>query len=106
MKFAEIIKNSGLKTEDFPKSSKIEIELYDGKERLSTEESVKYGSPLFEERPIILENFKAFIAGLEKEEIAKMNVKIDINSVVLFYKTGRAISFPRVLPLDPLDYAD
>lgn len=106
MKFAEIIKNAGLKVEDFPKSSEIEIKLYDGKERVSTEESVKYGSPLFEERPIILENFKAFIAGLEKDEIDKMNVKIDINSVVLFYKTGRAISFPRVVPLDPMDFME
>ena len=106
MLFGEIIRNTGIDPEDFPKSSNIEIQLYDGKDRVSTEETVKYAKPLFEERNCSLKNFKSFLAGLEQEDLTSMNVKVDINCVLLFYKTPRAIIFLRNPSMNPIDYME
>ena len=106
MKFAEIIRNAGINPEDFPKSSNIEIHLYDGKNRESTEETVKYAKPLFEENDSSLKNFKSFLTGIEQEDVSSMNVKVDIDFVILFYKTPRSIIFPRKPSMDPMDYME
>ena len=104
MLFGEIIKNTGINLEDYPKSSNIEIHLYDGKERISNEKTISFVKPLFEEREASLQNFKNFLAGLEQEDVSSMNVKVDIDSVILFYKSPRAIIFLRNPSLDTMDY--
>jgi len=107
MKFAEIIRNAGLKIEDFPKSSNIEITLYDDENRIVPEEKVTYAKPFFDENPDSLKNFEHFITGLETEEITTMNVKIDEHLVVLFFRTSRIIAFRRkISSLNPMDYMD
>lgn len=106
MKFAEIIREAGLKTEKFPKCSNIEICFYDGKNRIITEKEVHYVETLFKNNEPSFKNFQLFLNSLENEDIHAMNVKVDINSVVLFYKTPRAIVFMRNNSMDPLDYMD
>lgn len=106
MKFAEVIREAGLNPCNFENSSNIDISLYDGKDQISSEESIHYVEPFFKNNEGALKNFKGFITGLEKETVESMNIKIDINSVILFYKTTRAIVFLRNPPLDPMDYRD
>ena len=108
MKFAEIIRNADINwacPNHFPKVHSIEVHLYDGKDRISSEEKVNFAEPLFKENPDSYANFYAFIVGLENEKDTpkEMNVKIDISSVILFYRTPRAISFLRIQPMDPMD---
>ena len=105
MKFAEIIRNTGLDPLKFEKSSNIPIILYDGKNRPHPQDTVKYMDPLFKENEGSLLNFKNFLSGLEKENIASMNVQVNLNSVILFYNTPRSIVFFRQIPpMEPLDY--
>ena len=106
MKFAEIIRNAGLTPEKFPNCADIEWHFYDGKDRLSSEESVQYVEPFFKNNEASLRNFCGFITGIEKEAIHSMNVRVDIDAVVLFYKTPRAITFLRNPTMNPLDYMD
>ena len=106
MKFAEVIRNAGLNPLDFPKASNITIELYDGKERLSVEETVNYAEPLFTKNEGSFLNFQSFVSGLELDPIESMKVKIDADSVILFYRTPRSIVFLRYTPMDPLDYME
>jgi len=95
MKFAEIIRNAGLNPQCFSRCTDIEINLYDGKDRVSSDETVRYIEPLFKENNGSLKNFQHFLSCLEDEDIISMNVKVDICSVVLFYKTNRSIIFLR-----------
>lgn len=107
MKFAEIIRNAGLKIEDFPKSSNMEITLYDDENRIVPEEKVTYAKPFFDENPDSLKNFESFITGLETEDISTMNVKIDADVVILFFKSSRIIIFRRkTSSMDYMDYMD
>ena len=106
MKFAEIIRNAGLNPMDFSKASNITIELYDGKDRACVEETVTFAEPLFTKNEGSLLNFQSFISGLEKDSFESMNVNIDADSVILFYKTPRSIVFLRYTPMDPLDYME
>lgn len=95
MKFAEIIREAGLNPSEFKKCSDIPAVLYDGKDRVESKETVHYIEPLFEKNPGSLWNFKSTLISLENENIESINVKVDIDSVVLFYKTGRATVFSR-----------
>lgn len=107
MKFAEIIRNAGIKVEDFPKSSNIEIHLYDDKNRIVPGETITYAKPFFEENPYSLKNFESFITGIETEDITSMNVKIDADVVILFFKSSRIIIFRRKnSSLESMDYMD
>jgi len=106
MKFAEIIINSGIDLCKFKKVGNIDITLYDAKDRISCEENVHYVEPLFKHNEGSLKNFENFLTGLERETVDSMNVKVDISSVVLFYKTPRAIVFSRRISMHPLDYME
>ena len=106
MKFAEIIRNTGLNPDDYKKSSNIHATLYDGKNRISSEETVTYIKPLFEENEGAFKNFKNFLIGLENEEIESINVRVDMDAVVLFHRTPRAIVFLRRPSMDPIDYME
>ena len=111
MKFAEIIRNADIALScpaRFEKIRSIDINLYDGKDRISNDKTIEFVEPLFKENPDAYANFYAFIVGLEndKDIPAEMNVKIDISAVILFYKTPRAIAFLRKPPMDPMDYME
>ena len=103
MKFAEIIKNAGLEPAQFPKSSIIDISLYDGKDRIDENKTVSYAKPLFEEYPSSLKAFERYLSGIEKTSITSMLVKIDEMSVILLYKTPSPVVFLRKF-MDPMDY--
>ena len=106
MKFAEIIRNAGLEVARFPNCANINIRLYDGKDRVNSAESVEYTRPLFVENPNSLNKFFNFLTGLEKENVTSMNVKVDVDSVVVFYQNPRAKVFLRKKPMNPIDYMD
>lgn len=106
MKFAEILKNAGMNPQNFPKSSEIKTFLYDGKDRISSEENINYVEPFFKHNDGSFLNFQHFVNGIEQETIESMNVKVDITSVILFYKTPRAIVFLRNPSMNPIDYME
>ena len=103
MLFAEIIREAGINCEEFKNSSYMEINLYDSKDRISSKQSINFVEPLFKHNEGSKKNFKNFLTGFEYETIESMNVKIDADSVILFYKSPRAIVFLRVPPLNPMD---
>ena len=102
MKFAQIISLTGLDPQPFPKCSEIEVSVYDGKDRIHSGEMIFFVEYLFKKNETSLARFHNYLSNLEKENISSMNVKIDENSVVLFYKTARAQLFLRN-STDPLD---
>ena len=108
MKFSEILRNVNDSLDHpnrFVKIRSIDVKLYDGKDRVSTEETVHFAEPLFKRNQDAYVNFCSFLTGLENEQDipSKINIKIDICSVILFYKSPRAISFLRIPPMDPMD---
>ena len=107
MKFAEVIKNSGISPLAFPLSGEIDIQLLDGKERSINKSTITYVEPLFKENPGSMQNFRNFLTGFETEKNKEsFKVKIDEISVILFYRTSRALVFMRKAPVDPLSYVD
>jgi hypothetical protein len=106
MKFAVIIRNAGLNPMKFPNCADIECHLYDGKDRLHSEESVQYTEPFFNSNEASLRNFCEFITNIKTEDTPSIDVKVDISSVVLFYNTSRAVLFIRNKSMDPIDYMD
>lgn len=95
MKFAEIIRESGLNPEEFPTSSNISVTLYDRKDRISTEETIRFAEPLFRNNPVSRKNFYHFLVGLEESDIQTMNIKIDEYAVWVFYKSPNTKFFLR-----------
>ena len=95
MTFAEIIRNAGFTSDFFPKASQIPITLYDRKDRVMTEENLRFAEPLFADNPNSMQKFYTFLKGLEEENIQDMKVKIDEHLVCVFYKSPRAIIFLR-----------
>lgn len=94
MKFAEIIKLSGLDPKDFPNASSIAVKLYDEKDRI-IEGKPYFSKNLFAQRPISVVDFCVFLLNLEKENIISMAVKIEPSSVCLLYRTPQAKIFLR-----------
>ena len=104
MMLHDIIKEAGLKPCVFPKCSKIQITLYDGKDRELNQ--CVYATQLFAENLKSKVNFHNFLCYLENENVESMNVKIDVTHVIVYYKTPNSIAFSRVKPMDPLDYME
>ena len=113
MKLATVLREAGVCTRVFPGCSEIDIVLYDGKDRI-VEDDVHYVESLFAKNIEVFDEFFDFIDELDSEAILTMNVKIDEEYVILFYKTSRAKCFRRkpvenpvgVPPMDPIDYMD
>ena len=109
MKFAVILREAGFNTNIFEKCSQIPIVLYDGKNRIDMVEDVRFVKALFVNNSGSFIDFYEFLKELENktEEITEpINVKIDANSVVVFYKTPHAKVFSRNQALNPIDYMD
>ena len=106
MKFATILREAGISTSNFEKSSQIPITLFDGKDRENPNEDIHFAEPLFQNNPSAFKNFQTFLALLEnRSTIEKMNVKIDENAVIVFYKNPSCRIFLRKA-LNPMDYMD
>lgn len=107
MKFAVILRESGIPTQDFKKSAEIPITLYDEDDWIDNNDDVQYQKKLFENNTKSLLNFYDFLKELENQPTPKsMNVMIGEHNVVLFYKTPHARSFSRTEPMNPMDFMD
>ena len=92
IKFATIIQEAGLNKKDYEKCSEINVTLYDEKNEVNESHFVE---PLFSNNPDSLKKFKDFLVDLEKNPVPSMNVTIDANYVVVFYKTPNPKIFSR-----------
>lgn len=111
MKFATILRETGLNPQEFPKISEIPTIYYDGKNRINSVDDVRFIHNLFVNNNNSLMEFKKFTENLENAESApsSINIKIDEHFVVVFYKTPQVKLFPRkdgISPMTPLDYMD
>ena len=95
MKFAEIIREAGLNLSEFTKCSEIPVHLYDGKDRISTEEKIHFVEPLFSKNSNSLRKFNHYLSKIEMDPVEFINVQVDVDSVILFYKTPQATVFSR-----------
>ena len=67
MKFAEIVREAGVNSEDVPHVSQLSIILYDRKRRVIEGETIKFVEPLFKENPASHESFLNFCTELEQQ---------------------------------------
>ena len=95
MLFSEIIRESGSNPSEFKKCSDIPVVLYDGKDRINSEKTIHFVEPLFSKNPNSLRKFNHYLSKIEMEPVESINVQIDIDSVILFYKTPQATVFSR-----------
>ena len=93
--FGTIIKEAGSRRILFPHSSKIDIVLYDSKDR-KIQEEVHFSKPLFADNIYSASKFYNFLNFLEESEpVSSMNIKIDEDYLIIFYNTPQAIFFKR-----------
>ena len=107
MKFAVILREAGVCSRIFPNCAEIPVVLYDGKDRISTEEDVKFATPLFEENSESFNDFFNFVDRLDANpDYTSINVKIDVGHVIIHYRTPEAKVFLRKDPINPCDCTD
>ena len=94
MKFAYVIRLAGGSPKSFPLASEIPVTVFDGKDRAYTDE-VSFVRPLFANNRREQSNFFQFVEELEKSPVESMQVRIDIDSVILNYRTAKAKRFSR-----------
>lgn len=106
MKLSEIIRESGISPEDFPKASEKTVTLYDSKNREITDQTLKLAKPMFHDNPQSKENFKRLLEKLEKSDLQSFNVFFDQGFLGFFYKTPKFQLFRRGRPVDPFEYLE
>lgn len=67
MKFAKVIKAAGLEPNDFPDVSKIDIEVFDWKNREIKEEDFVFTESIFANNPSSINVFSDFLKGFNPE---------------------------------------
>ncbi len=65
MLFAEVLREAGLKPQQFPKASKVKIDLFDRKGRLVKDTSIHFVEELFNQNPSSKNQFATFVIELE-----------------------------------------
>lgn len=106
MRFATILREAGLSTDDFKNCAEIPIILYDRKDRTITDENIHFVERLFQHNPDAYQKFSAFLTELEKNPPhSPINVRIDESAVSVFYRTHRCRIFLRQ-SRNPLEFAD
>ena len=95
MKFATIIREAGLNEKDFENCSEISVTLYDAKDRIHENITLHFVEPLFWHNKDSLQKFQNFLVDLEENPVESINVEIDENHVVVFYKTPNPRFFSR-----------
>ena len=104
MKFAAIIKETGIDLKEFKNCSQIPIVLYDRKNRIISDENLHYAEKLFANSSHSLKRFYHLLNTLEKEPVQSLDIMISENFVVLFHKSPNAKLFPRTTPICPIDF--
>ena len=107
MKFATVLTAAGILTEKFQRVSEIPIVLYDGKDRIDPSDTVQYNRSLFAGNNNSFLDFLDFLKELEETSTLPetINIKIDENSVIVFYKTTKTRRFSRKpKSMEPIDF--
>ena len=97
MKFATILRESGFSKNEFKKVSEISMILYDEKDRIVDADDIRFVDKLFKNNTKSFMKFYDFLKELKNNPNPpiSINVKIDENSVVVFYKTANPKIFLR-----------
>ena len=114
MKFSEIIREAGFNPKNFSEASKSDVTLYgdddfnvfNAEEIVDDNTTINFTENLFAETPAEKEKFHHFLKELEASPVDSFNMRIDENSVIVFYKTPHPQTFLRKDPMDPIDYMD
>jgi len=106
MRFAVIMEACGFSVTDYPRASLIPVTLYDRKDRVVTDENIRFVEPLFAYNSRAKREFEMFIKDLEEMPISSFNVRIDENLVAVLYKSPNNRVFSRLIYNDPLEYMD
>ena len=99
MNLSVVLREVGLTPEDYD-SAKIPIILFDGKNRISEEDDIRFNEKLFVRNSYSFKAFYLLLKNLEKMPIKpeSINVRIDEGSVILFYQSPYAQAFSRKAP--------
>ena len=108
MKFAEIIREAGVKPSSVPKAAELPIVLYDEKKRKIAEETIHFAKPIFEKNFNARMDFLRFVVELERQlkfnwDLNKSHVlRVQITEDLLLVGFGATcpVLFPR-LPQQP-----
>lgn len=98
MKFANIIREAGLRFSRFPRVSEVEIYLYDDKDMIETSDEIHFVPSLFSGNKKSLMFFENTIMGMEMGKVdysEPVNVKITEKYVILFYRSPKPLFFAR-----------
>lgn len=96
MKFAIILREAGFSISEFLKISEIPIVLYDGKNRIISDEEIHFSEKIFSKNLSSYDHFSAFLSELEKgPTISSMGIKIDESSLIIFYQSPKCRIFLR-----------
>lgn len=92
MKFEKVIAAAGLKPNDFPEVSKIEVEVFDWKNREIKEEDFVFAEPIFANNLSSINDFSDFLKNFNTEANT-------IHHIILFEKELiiTTSTFPRIL---------
>lgn len=99
MKFAEIIRESGVNPSDLPKAAELPIVLYDGKRRKITEETIHFAEPIFEKNSNARTDFLRFLIDLERQLTRNWNLRkttvlhVQITEVLLVVGSGVMVPY-------------
>lgn len=94
MKFAEIVREAGVNSEDVPYVAQLPVTLYDRKRRVIEGETIKFVEPLFKENPASHESFLNFCVELEqqlasnsvyRELSSNLSAQISESALILWY---------------------
>lgn len=105
MKFAEIIRESGVNPSDVPKAAELPIVLYDGKRREIKEETIHFAEPIFENNSESRTKFLRFVFDLERQLKRNWNLTktvvlhVQITEVLLV--VGSGVMVPYIFPRQP-----
>lgn len=106
MKFATILREAGFSIRHFKKCAEIPVILYDGKDRIESNDDIHFVEKLFANNSKSFMDLYDYLRSMEKNPPESINVKIDDSAVVFYYKTPNARIFSRKTSMEPIDYMD
>lgn len=106
MRFATILREAGVSTDEFKNCAEIPVILYDRKDRTITDENIHFIERLFKNNPDAHKKFHTFLTELENTPpTSTINVRIDESAVFVFYRTQNCRIFLRQSK-NPMDFME
>lgn len=93
MKFEKVIKATGLKPNDFPNVSGIDVEVFDWKNREIKEEDFVFAESIFVNNPSSINKFSDFLKDFKPETDRIFHVILHEKSLII-----TTSGWPRILP--------